>query len=209
MRIQSLLKAVASSSRSRSFPSPAHLLARVRPAAANTKPPASLVSTRQARYLSKSNALQQQTPRSRFDTSLQSDIRESSIDPSSPTVLSNIVDSSDDLLSITHCSEKGVALSDGTVTKGGLIIAEGQAFLWDVQAPEAKPGSGIDGLWKDWENDRFALLEVMSSRPGQYLLKVHFHLHCGTWGRIAVSDVSTQRFSCSVLDADRCQSQGG
>ena len=98
---------------------------------------------------------------------MKSDVHDSSIDPSSPTVLSNIVDSSENLLTIASFSEKGIQLSDGTATRTGVMIVNGEVFLWDVAAPDVKPGLGVEGLWKDWTEDRFALLEAVDPRPGE------------------------------------------
>ncbi|ORX37811.1 NADH dehydrogenase 1 alpha subcomplex assembly factor 3 [Kockovaella imperatae] len=175
-----LCEAIASSSRTlvhaarlpRHRPGSISLISRSRISVRSLSP--SQHASSSARFFSSSrSSLSDPQPSrySKFDTSMKSDVRDSSIDPNSPTVLSNIVNADEGLLTITKFSEHGIQFNDGTVTRSGVLVLGGQVFGWDVQAPVVKSGQrsggggGVEGLWKEWTEDRFALLELVTPKP--------------------------------------------
>lgn len=77
-------------------------------------------------------------------------------------------------LSVAKLNDKGFHLSDGLVVPGGVILADGSAFLWNV-SPPGDIMKGMAHAWAGWTPERFAVFERLVPRPGK--------LQGGVWER--------------------------
>lgn len=78
--------------------------------------------------------------------------------------LVNLFDAGDNPpLSVQKLTPQGFHLSDGLVVPGGLIFADGRAFMWDVDPPKAT--GGLDEVWGGWSPERFELFARVVPRP--------------------------------------------
>lgn len=69
-------------------------------------------------------------------------------------------------LSVAKLNDKGFHLSDGLVVPGGVILADGAAFLWNVNPP-GDIMKGMPTAWAGWTPERFAIFERLVPRPGE------------------------------------------
>lgn len=69
-------------------------------------------------------------------------------------------------LSVAKLNDKGFHLSDGLVVPGGVILADGAAFLWNV-GPPGDIMKGMATAWEGWTPERFAIFERLVPRPGE------------------------------------------
>lgn len=89
----------------------------------------------------------------------------------SPAVLSgltNLFEANPDNppLSVAKLNERGFHLSDGLVVPGGVVLADGAAFLWNV-SPPGDIMKGMASAWAGWTPERFAIFERLVPRPGE------------------------------------------
>lgn len=70
-------------------------------------------------------------------------------------------------LSVAKLNDKGFHLSDGLVVPGGVILADGSAFLWNV-SPPGDIMKGMAHAWAGWTPERFAVFERLVPRPGKF-----------------------------------------
>lgn len=82
--------------------------------------------------------------------------------------LTNLFDANPDNppLSVAKLNERGFHLSDGLVVPGGVILADGAAFLWNV-SPPGDVMRGMAAAWAGWTPERFAVFERIVPRPGE------------------------------------------
>ncbi|GMK56497.1 hypothetical protein CspeluHIS016_0303370 [Cutaneotrichosporon spelunceum] len=79
--------------------------------------------------------------------------------------LTNLFEAGDNPpLSVSKLDERGFHLSDGLLVPGGLVFADGRAFLWDVDPPADSKG-GMAAAWAGWSPERFAVFERVVPRP--------------------------------------------
>lgn len=69
-------------------------------------------------------------------------------------------------LSVAKLNDKGFHLSDGLVVPGGVVLADGAAFLWNVNPP-GDIMKGMAHAWAGWTPERFAIFERLVPRPGK------------------------------------------
>lgn len=82
--------------------------------------------------------------------------------------LTNLFEASDNPpLSVDKLTNDGFLLSDGLVVPGGVIFADGRAFMWDVDPPHLEAGGTLEGAWKGWTKERFEVFERLVPRPGE------------------------------------------
>ncbi len=82
--------------------------------------------------------------------------------------LTNLFEAGDNPpLSVAKLDARGFHLSDGLLVPGGLVFADGRAFLWDVDPP-GDTKRGIEGAWEGWSKERFEVFERVVPRPGEW-----------------------------------------
>lgn len=82
--------------------------------------------------------------------------------------LTNLFEAGDNPpLSVNRLDERGFLLSDGLLVPGGVIFADGRAFLWDVDPP-GDGAKGVEKAWAGWSKERFEIFERVVPRPGEY-----------------------------------------
>lgn len=84
------------------------------------------------------------------------------------SALNNILASEDDpvKLQVDRLTPRGFHLSDDLLVPGGLLLIDGQPFLWDVNPPNLK-ASTLPGFWAGWTPEAFKVFEVVLPRPGE------------------------------------------
>lgn len=84
--------------------------------------------------------------------------------------LTNIYEAGDNPpLSVNRLDERGFLLSDGLLVPGGVVFADGRAFLWDVDPPGDGRG-GVEKAWEGWTKERFEVFEKVVPRPGEFVV---------------------------------------
>jgi len=69
---------------------------------------------------------------------------------------------------VQSISDNGIQLADGLIMTGPCIFLEGKVFLWDVPSLDLSSRT-TEERWKDWNEKRFELFEVVTPRPGKNL----------------------------------------
>ena len=85
------------------------------------------------------------------------------------SALNNILASEDDpvKLQVDRLTPRGFHLTDDLLVPGGLLLIDGQPFLWDVNPPNLKAANLIE-FWRGWSPEAFKVFEVVLPRPGMW-----------------------------------------
>lgn len=67
---------------------------------------------------------------------------------------------------VESISDNGIQLADGLIIPGPCIFLEGKVFLWDVPGLDLSSRTAEE-KWKNWDEKRFDLFEVVTPRPGK------------------------------------------
>ena len=82
-----------------------------------------------------------------------------------------LADDTPPAVQVESISDNGIQLADGLIIPGPCIFLEGKVFLWD--APNLDISSRTaEERWKDWNEKRFYLFEVVTPRPGKWTFLV-------------------------------------
>jgi len=78
-----------------------------------------------------------------------------------------LADDTPPAVQVVSISDNGIQLADGLIIPGPCIFLEGKVFLWDVPNLDLSSRTAEE-RWKDWNEKRFHLFEVVTPRPGKW-----------------------------------------